>query len=1023
MIAGQIELLGAEGGVPSQIPICNGAIFTLAPSYDLGSPQPVVDLLAAGLLDGERPIGRRSSNRTITLPVKIVALDRDTLASAREVLLALVDEDTWQLTWTRDGGDPLIFDCFRAAPAAPANDLFAEQELVSYVTVAFPALPYGRNDIAEQIVFPAPSQIWDQPVGSVTIDAFGTAANFLVGDQDSFDVGIAQWEPGLTSPNCTVARSTTQSRSAPASLLQTAVAAANMTAHHCPIGNPQSGATMYALRVRPGQTVNVSGWARAVTTGRSVSLGCEWYDDTGVAVGGPSLGSTVTDTTTGFTQATATLTVPAGVSWGIVALRVTGPAAGEGHYWDDISIDTGPVMSGIDNDQWSSVTATPITGQTSAKWARTPQDYPAYYRVLPAALDLTGRPKVTVWVGLATSHTQYGNWHKGTIHVKFTLYDASGNSISFSSRFYARASGIESAPHWQRIGAHIQQLSYGFDYVHVTAYQVEVWNRWDSSVTHPGATSQGQPILQASCYLSNLLATASATGAAGTRGLFAEMPGVTGAARAPLAIQAQPGPSAYSSVVEFTTAGSNPWTAPVGVTKVDKAETWAAGGGGAGRGTGGSGSAVGGGGGGAGEYAAAYAVPVTAGNSYPATVGAGGAGGSAGNPGKAGGDSFWSGASGPQVRANGGRGGWAGVTWGGSRGGTGSTNPVRFPGGNGHQSNAALDNFGGGGGSSGGTGSAGRNGDAGDRQGASAVTGGGPGGDGGFWDGARHDGQPPPTGPGGGGGGGNQGSGAVGAAGANGKVRLTYGASGILPLSSLLIHAPSRTEPPAYQALCPVGGGADTPNGTTEYIVPPPTGTNLSARYDGTYTCYLIASTWNSPASSRLLTVQIRQYPYSGGTAATVTLTRVVTPSTDINNGYVDMGAVTLPVNALPPGNTSAEFRVTVQSGNTADRFLDVLILSVAGSTLLVNVPGSSIVQNIWLDPPDSNHALGLVAGSNADRDQAFSLTPYVERSSGGPLSVEPGTTNRLLVYAAQGCPGLTATYMPSWWIDRAGGR
>jgi hypothetical protein len=1016
VIAGQIELLGAEGGVPSTIPICYGAVFTLAPEYDMGAPQPVVDLLAGGLLDGERPIGRRSSNRTVSIPVKITAPTRDRLAAAREVLLLLTDEDTWQLTWTRDGGEPMILDCFRAAPSVPANDLFAEQMLVSYITISFAALPYGRNDIAEQIVYPVPSQIWDQPTGSVTLDAFGTTVNYLQGDAATFESGIAGWVP-IT--NCTVARSTAQAHAGSASLLLTSAAAGAMTAAHTDAAN--YGTQM--IGVTSGQVVNVGKWFRAQTVARSCNVGADFYDENGLFIS-TLRGSNITDSTSAWTQATGALTAPTGAVWARLNDQVLATGgAGEGHFTDDGSIDTGNALSLVDNGQWSSSTVTPVTGQKSAKWGRTPQDYPAYDHVLPAPLDITGRAKLTFWLGLATTAAQYRNWSKGTIHTKVTLYDSSGQSISFSGRLYCRTSGIERAPHWQRIGHHIQQVSYGFDYSTVSRYRIEVWNRWDSTIWQPGATQVGQPVLQASAYIANVLATATGTGTALTRGLFAEMPGIIGSARTALAIQAQPGPSAFSTVVEFTTVGTNAWTAPAGVTKVDKAETWGGGGGGAGRGTGGTGSAVGGGGGGGGEYAIETAVPVTAGNSYPATVGAGGTGGSAGNPGNPGGDSFWQGQTGAQVRAHGGRGGWVGVTWGGGKGGTGSTNAARNAGGNGHQSNANLDNFGGGGGGSGGTGSAGKNASTTDRQGAGAVTGGGPGGDGGNWDGARHDGQSPPTGPGGGGGGGNQGSGSVGASGVRGKVRLTYGASGILPLNSLLVHVPARSEPPTYQALCPVGGGSDVPNGTTEYIIPPPPGLTVGARYDGTYTLYAVASSWNSPSTSRTVTVQVRQYPYSGGAAATVTVARTLTPNADVVNGYVDMGAVSLPVVLLPPGNASAEFRITVQSSNTSDRFLDVALLSSGGQTLLVNVPGTSIFQNVWIDPPDTNHPLGIVSGSNADRDQAFSLAQYIERYSGGPFSVDPQITNRILVYAAQGAPGFTATYLPAWWMDRAVGR
>lgn len=1017
VIAGQIELLGAEGGIPSTIPICAGAAFTLAPSYDLGAPQPVVELLAAGLLDGERPIGRRSSNRTISLPIKITAPDRDTLAAAREILLMLVDEDTWQLVWTRDGGPPLVFDCFRAAPSVPLNDILTEQQLVTYVTVSFPALPYGRNDVAEQIVFPVPSQIWDQPTSSLLLDSYGTTTNFLRGDATGFDAGIANWVPGT---NCSIARSTAQSHGAPASLALTSAAAGNMDALHCAAASYST----LALRVRPGQTVNVSGWFRTAVSARSANVGALFYDANGTQVGARLAGSNITDSSSAWTQATGALTAPVGAAWAILDPQVVSTgAANEVHYFDDGDIDTGPVQTAVDNHQWFQSNVTPVTGQHSAKWARTAQDYPVYDSYLPAAVDISLRPKATIWLGLATTAAQWGNWHKGTVHVRLDLYDTSGNSISQSGRLYCRAGAIESQPHWQRIGIHLSQVNYGFDYTNVIRYVVSVWNTMDSSVVGLSGT-KGQPVLQASAYLATLTATATATNVALTRGIFAEMPGVIGAARAELALQAQPGPSAFSTVTEFTTPGSNAWSAPAGVTQVDKAECWGAGGGGAGKGTGGSGPAIGGGGGGAGEYSAEYKIPVTPLSSYPATVGAAGNGGSSTNPGSSGGDSFWSGQSGPQVRANGGMGGWAGVTWGGGKGGTGSSNAVRYPGGNGHQSNANGDNFGGGGGSSGGTGSAGHSGDNDTRNGGSAVTGGGPGGSGGNWDGTPvANGQPPNKGPGGGGGGGSQKAGASGGNGFNGKVRLTYGATGILPLASLLVHAPGRDAPPTYQPICAVGNGADTPNGATEYLVPPPTGVNLNARFNGTHVVYLIAGTWNTPANSRTLTVQLRQYPYSGGAVASVNLTRTVTPNADITNGYVDMGAVTLPINAIPSGSVSAYFGLTVTSSNTADRFLDCLIMDVTGSLVLMNQAGSSVLQNVWLDPPDTNHPLGLVSGSNTDRDQAYSLTQSIERYSGHPMSVDPQITNRLLVYAAQGVPGFTATYLPRWWMDRAAGR
>ena len=344
---------------------------------------------------------------------------------------------------------------------------------------------------------------------------------------------------------------------------------------------------------------------------------------------------------------------------------------------------------------------------------------------------------------------------------------------------------------------------------------------------------------------------------------------------------------------------------------------------------------------------------------------------------------------------------------------------MHYGGGNGYHANVQLRDIGGGGGGSAGPGGGGRS--ATDRPGGVAVPGGGPGGNGGYSavGSTPHTGSSPASGPGGGGGGGSDygGSGNAGAAGAAGKVRLSYGASGLLPLNSLLLHMPGRDAPHALSPLCPVGSGADVPDGR-EYTIPAVGA--LNARFAGAHTLYLVAGTWNSPSSSRLLTVTIRQYAYSGATSVTpLVITRTVTPSTDITNGFVDMGPVTLPLAELPPGQLQGYFTVGVISANSSDRFLDVLLLDVAGQTLLINVPGASVLNNIWVDEADQNRALGGVFGSYAERDQAQSITGNIDRWGGGAFSVEPGQHNRLLTYSAQGAPAATGWYIPHWWMDR----
>src|SRR5712691_2463224 len=123
VVAGQFELYGGPGGVPSTDPRFAGVTFKLQPGYDTSVPVRSADFLSSMILDGEVPVGRRASNRTVTLPVNIHAPDFASLAAGREALLAAVDQPAWTLTWTRAQGSdpaqyPLILDCFRAQQAA-----------------------------------------------------------------------------------------------------------------------------------------------------------------------------------------------------------------------------------------------------------------------------------------------------------------------------------------------------------------------------------------------------------------------------------------------------------------------------------------------------------------------------------------------------------------------------------------------------------------------------------------------------------------------------------------------------------------------------------------------------------------------------------------------------------------------------------------------------------------------------------------------------------------------------------------
>jgi hypothetical protein len=1018
VLGGVIELLA--GGSMSVHPQCYGAYFRLGTGYDMSAPQMTSEQVAGLLLDGEVVTGNRASNRTPTLPVVMYVpssgnpeADRATLAGARELLLQTAAQASWQLTWTRDGAQPLIFDCMALSSTVIAYSIRTEEALFSQVTVTFQAFPYGRSDVQEIVLFNNPAQQFPAPPAPVTVDDFGLTigpTNWLTGDASTFDTSTGGW---AAVTNCAIAQVSTPVQAGTGALRLTSSAAGNMNAD-----SQLSANFAQMLPVNQGDTVTCSGfWRSASVTGRSANMGVDFFDVSGNTVGSTLRGSNVTVLTTGYTQATASVTAPSGAAWARANAQVVSTAAGgEQHFLDTVVLHRGAVFSSNDSFQWGKQSIAAF-GSFSAYWSRKSNDYPVYDHVMPAALSITGLTKLGFWLGLSTSSQQWQVWHRGTVHFAITLYDAAGDSLSFGAKRTCHASALETGPHWQYVSVDIPQVAAGFDYTTISRYVISAWN-WFKPVINPDTGFVGQQVLQASAYINLLQALATTSGTPGTRGGWYTLPGAKGTARGPLGIQAAPGPSGFSSTALFTTTGSNNWTAPAGVTHVDKAEAWAAAGAGAGAQPG-----RGAGGGGGGEYAMELNVPVTPTSTYHPNVGAGGTGGAGGgNQGGNGGDSFFAGDSGRTVYAHGGRGGFQSASWGGGKGGEGSSNYAHYSGGNGYQANANGKDIGGGGGSS--AGSTGPGNDATGRSGASAPFGGGPGGNGGQSGPntpALSRGFTPSRGPGGGGGGGSDdGNGYAGANGDNGQVLLTYGATGILPLQSLLVHQPAPDAPDTFNPLCPVGNGADTPNGSTEYQIPDLG--NLNARYDGTYTMYLVASAWNSPTTSRNLTVQLRQYPYVGGTATTLNVVRnSITPSTDLlgTQLIVDMGPVTLPLWDLPPGSNNGYFALTVTSSNTSDRFLDVLLIDTAGTFVLLNIGSSSVLNNIWIDQPDATRDLGRLLGSNADRDQSYSILQYAERFSGGPFAVVPDSNNRIFVYSAQGAPGVTAYYPPQWWTER----
>jgi hypothetical protein len=765
VVAGIIELLGTPAGfVPSALPGCTGATYGLGgagDTWDLGAPQPVIDVLATLLADGEVPLGRRASNRTMSLPVVIRAPDLPTLAAARETLFAAVNQPYWTLVWTGPPGNPFTFDCFRAHPSVITYSLEDQDAYLSRVQLAFEALPYGRSAAVQTLNFTSPAQGGTPPPSPVTLDTFASVSSSTQG-----------------------------------------------------------------------------GW---------------WSASTNQGV----IGSTSA-------------------------------------YWD---------WDGTDGD--------------SAPW----------YTHTITAKDITGRTVMSFWVGLA-SPQNYSRWHKGKVTFALTLSDSGGHQITFGASIYCYASNSTHSPVWNQITAAIPQGRPGFDYTHVTGYSIHGWRFTDND---------GDLELDCDTYLNGLTATPATAGTPATsRGTVYQLLGVEGSAHTPIAVTAQQagtasvnsGPFPFegsignwvpgaNNTVAYSTAAAHTGTGSLIYTATSAATGYAI-------------SCA------AGSYATQM-VPCTAGQILQASV-------------------------------------WALAV---------TTGRVIQPGVDFYTSAGVFI-------SGGHTGST-----------ADVTTG---------WTLLSSSYTAPATAawvrlsilvssP------------------ANGEVHYLDDAQLSVPFKTFIAHMPSPDAPAALVPLVQAGNGTDPPDGR-EYVIPAPV-PGVNADFAGTYTVILTNFSWSTPGSASTVTVTVKQYDYPGGPSSSVTVTRTVTPNTDVTNGIVIIDNVTLPIRATPPDNSISYYTVAVTSTVAADRFLDVLFIDTEGQLIVVNVGDSNSYSTYWIDPPTATEDLGLLTGSVFDRSAAVSVANYAIMS-GGPLTAEPGD-NSLLVYAIEGQPGVSVTYIPRYWADDPG--
>lgn len=164
------------------------------------------------------------------------------------------------------------------------------------------------------------------------------ATNGLTANQASLETDTTGWE---VDSNCTIARSTAQALDGVASLSLTSLAAGEMKVR-----------TTYAtwVPVTVGMSYQASAWYRAATAPRSCLTLINWFtaSDGYVATSG---GTSVFDTTTGWTRSVTTAVAPATAAKAQVIPDVLGAgAAGEVHYIDRIAFNS--VITLSDDTGW-----------------------------------------------------------------------------------------------------------------------------------------------------------------------------------------------------------------------------------------------------------------------------------------------------------------------------------------------------------------------------------------------------------------------------------------------------------------------------------------------------------------------------------------------------------------------------------------------------------------------------------------------------------------------------------------------
>lgn len=162
--------------------------------------------------------------------------------------------------------------------------------------------------------------------GSIVIAITNSPVNLLPAADASLEVGLGTW---VANANCSVTQSTTQALDGTHSLRLSSTAAGDMSAKNT------------AIAVSPSTQYTALTSFRAGASARSCRVTIQWLTAAMAAIS-TSVGTSVADTTTGWTQVFVTATSPSNAAFAYIVPEVVSTGgASELHYADEIDLHQG----------------------------------------------------------------------------------------------------------------------------------------------------------------------------------------------------------------------------------------------------------------------------------------------------------------------------------------------------------------------------------------------------------------------------------------------------------------------------------------------------------------------------------------------------------------------------------------------------------------------------------------------------------------------------------------------------------